>query len=455
LPLPAGTPRRLGDLVGREPTWAPDGHLVFALGKDLYRAEHDGSAAKKIATAPNFPNRIRFSPDGAWIRFTAADPTSLTSILMEMRADGSGMRPLLPGWNNPPQECCGSWTRDGKYYIFLSTRNFVSNVWIQPEKFGFWRKVSREPMQLTTGPLQFSDVIPSRDGKKLFVIGVQPRAELVRYEAKSGNFVPYFGGISAGDVDFSRDRKWITYVAYPEGTLWRSRLDGNERLQLTDPPMAAALAHWSPDGQQIAFSGISPGKPWKVFLISRDGGNPQPVTSDDQPETDPAWSADGTKLAFGINGIAGPDQTFIQVLDLKTRQVSRLASSQGIFGPRWSPNGLSIAALSYDGTKLLLFDTESQHWRQLMALNALIGYMAWSADGSYIYFDTLNTPDPGYFRLRVSNSKLDRIVSLKDIRTYPSQFGPGSWTGLGPGETPLFPRDISTQEIYALDLELP
>src|SRR5260370_11293708 len=78
LPLPAGTPRRLGDLVGREPTCAPDGHLVFALGKDLYRAEHDGSAAKKVATAPNFPNRIRFSPDGAWIRFTAADPTSLT-----------------------------------------------------------------------------------------------------------------------------------------------------------------------------------------------------------------------------------------------------------------------------------------------------------------------------------------------------------------------------------------
>jgi serine/threonine protein kinase/Tol biopolymer transport system component len=453
--VPAGTPRRLGDLAGHAPAWSPDGHLVFALGKDLYRAEHDGSSPKKFATAPNFPNHIRFSPDGARLRFTAADPSSLTSVLMEVRADGTDMHPLLPGWNNPPQECCGSWTPDGKYYVFLSTRNLVSNVLILPEKSGFWRKVSPEPLQLTTGPLQFSDVIPSRDGKKLFVIGVQPRAELVRYEGKSGNFVPYLGGISAGDVDFSRDGKWVTYVLYPEGTLWRSKLDGSERLQLTYPPMAAALGHWSPDGQQIAFSGISPGRPWLVFFISRDGGSPQSATSGDQPVTDPTWSADGTKLAFGINTIAGPDQTFIQVLDLKTHQVSRLSGSQGIFGPRWSPNGRSIAALSYDNTKLLLFDAETQQWRQLIAMPGLIGYMAWSADGSYIYFDTLNTPDPGYFRLRVSDSKLDRIASLKNIRTFPSQFGPGSWTGLGPGDAPLFPRDISTQEIYALDLQLP
>jgi serine/threonine protein kinase/Tol biopolymer transport system component len=454
LPLPAGTPRRLGDLVGRAPAWAPDGHLLFAMGSDIYVAEHDGSAPKKFATAPNPPTKIRYSPDGARIRFTSADPNRLTSILMEVHADGSDMHPLLPGWNNPPQECCGSWTPDGKYYVFLSTRNLVSNVWILPEKSGFWRKVSREPLQLTTGPLQFSHVVPSKDGKKLFVVGVQRRAELVRYEAKSGHFVPYLGGISAGDVDFSRDGQWVTYVLYPEGTLWRSRLDGSERLQLTSPPMRTALAHWSPDGQQIAFSGSYAGK-WKVFVISRDGGNPRPVTSGDEQETDPTWSADGTKLAFGINSVAGPAQTFIQVLDVKTHELSHLSGSQGLFGPRWSPNGRSIVALSYDNTKLLLLDTASQQWRQLIAMPALIGYFAWSTDGSYIYFDTLSTPDPGYFRLRVSDSKLDRLLDLKGIRTFPEEFGPGSWTGLGPGETPLFPRDISTQEIYALDLDLP
>jgi hypothetical protein len=58
--------------------------------------------------------------------------------------------------------------------------------------------------------------------------------------------------------------------------------------------------------------------------------------------------------------------------------------------------------------------------------------------------------------VEIKNPKVEKIVSLKPIKQYPSQFGPGSWTGLGPGETPLFVRDIiSTQEIYALDWQLP
>jgi hypothetical protein len=48
-----------------------------------------------------------------------------------------------------------------------------------------------------------------------------------------------------------------------------------------------------------------------------------------------------------------------------------------------------------------------------------------------------------------------RPVDLKKIRLFTSQFGPGSWTGRAPGQIPLLPRDISTQEIYAFDLQLP
>ena len=59
----------------------------------------------------------------------------------------------------------------------------------------------------------------------------------------------------------------------------------------------------------------------------------------------------------------------------------------------------------------------------------------------------------GYFRLR-SDSKMEKLVDLKKIRLYRVQFGPSSWTGLGPGGVPLFPRDTSTQEIYAFDLHL-
>ncbi len=62
---------------------------------------------------------------------------------------------------------------------------------------------------------------------------LQPRVELFRYDVEARRFDAYLPGLSPGPVDFSFDRKWITYVLYPEMTLWRSKLDGNEKMQLT------------------------------------------------------------------------------------------------------------------------------------------------------------------------------------------------------------------------------
>jgi len=175
------------------------------------------------------------------------------------------------------------------------------------------------------------------------VTGVQPRAELVKYDARSGEFIPFLGGISAGDVDISRDGQWVTYVSYPDGILWRSKLDGSERLQLTYSPAQAALAHWSPDGKQIAFSATTPGKPWKVFLIGKDGGSPQVVTTDEVSEADPTWSADGKRLAFGVQT---GSTSMIRMFEVETHKVSQLAGSHNVFAPRWSPNGRYIEDLA-------------------------------------------------------------------------------------------------------------
>jgi dipeptidyl aminopeptidase/acylaminoacyl peptidase len=278
----------------------------------------------------------------------------------------------------------------------------------------------------------------------------------VRYDEKSGDFVPYLGGISASDVDFSRDGQWVTYASLPDGTLWRSKLDGSSRLQLTYPPMQAALAHWSPDGQEIAFSGEVPGKPWKLFLVPKDGGSPQPVTNDQVVETDPTWSHDGSTLAFGHVDQVNREQTWIQLLDMKTHQLSQLPGSKGIFAPRWSPDGRYIVGItSGDFDKLMLYDVNARKWSQLHTIARTFGYLAWSRDSSSIYFDTILDSQSGYFRFHISDSKLEKIIDLRKVHQFHSQFGPGSWTGLGPGDVPLLPRDISTQEIYAFDLQLP
>ncbi len=458
VPVPGGSPHRLGDVLGHDAVWAPNGKLLFAKGNDLYVAEHDGANPRKLATAPDLPGGFRFSPDGTRIRFTVLGQVNNTAAIWEARADGGDMHPLFPGWNNSPSECCGNWTADGKYYVFQSFKGGSNNIWVVSERSVWWEKVAHEPVQLTTGPLQFSSPLPSKDGKKLFVVGAQGRAELVRYDAKSGEFVPYLGGISAGETDFSRDGQWVTYVTYPDFTLWRSKIDGSARLQLTNSSNSspAALPHWSPDGQKIAFSGATIGKPWKLFLISKDGGSPQALTTDEVQEADPAWSPDGRTLAFGHLDPVSAEKTFIELLILETHQISQLPGSQGIFGPRWSPDGRYIVAISYDNHKLMLYDVRNKTWRQLAAdPNWVLGYLAWSRDSLYVYFDTTYGTDNGYFRLRVSDSKLERICDFKRIRLFPNLFGGQPWTGLGPNDTPIFPRDISTQEIYALDLQLP
>jgi serine/threonine protein kinase/Tol biopolymer transport system component len=459
VPIPAGSPRPLGQVSAHDALWAPNGKLIFAKGNDIYIAEYDGENPRKIATTRDVPGSMRISPDGARIRFAVSNFINGTSELWEVRTDGSGIHPLFPRWNNPPNECCGNWTPDGRFYVFQSTRDGATNIWIVPDQSDWWRKVSREPVQLTTGPLQFAGPLPSKDGKRLFMTGVQQRAELVRYDAKSGDFAPYLGGISAGDVDFSRDGQWVTYVSYPDDTLWRSKLDGSARLQLTYPPMRTGLGHWSPDGQQIAFAGALPGKPWKVCLISKDGGSPQSLASktEELQEADPTWSPDGNTLAFGHSGFGSDSNVaLIELFNLKTHEISQLPGSDGFFGPRWSPDGRHIVALSQDGSKLMLCNVKDHQWRQLdMKLNSF-GYIAWSHDSAYVYFDTILRSDSGYYRVRISDAKLEKLADLSKIRGFPIQFGGnGTWTGLGPGDVPLLSRDISTQEIYAFDLQLP
>jgi Tol biopolymer transport system component len=453
LPLPSGAPRRLGDIASNNATWSPDGHhLVFCNGSDLYQANADGTDPHKLITVSGTPMTLRFSPDGTRIRFTIRRPDG-SSSLREIRVDGSNLHPILPGWHNPPSECCGAWTPDGRYYFFLNSTPSEANVWAIRESRGLLRKRSSAPLQVTTGPLSFSSLVPSADGKKLFVSAVQDRGELVRYDPKSKQFVPFLGGISAGELDFSRDGNWVTYVSYPDKTLWRSRVDGSDRLQLTYPPVLAGLPHWSPDATQIVYVDIQPGRPYQTFVISAKGGAPQGVLADNVPQIDATWSPDGTKIAFGRANTGGATQ-IISIVDLVTHQISTVPGSKGLFSPRWSPEGQHLAALSSDSTKLLLFDFKAQAWSDWITEPGAVGYPNWSQDGSYLYYDNTFTDHPTFRRVKVGQTHSELLFDLKGLNRYsvPPAYG---WSGVAPDGAALFTRDLSTDEIYALDLYLP
>ena len=128
-----------------------------------------------------------------------------------------------------------------------------------------------------------------------------------------------------------------------------------------------------------------------------------------------------------------------------------MAHAAQLFSPRWSPDGKYIAAITTDSQKLVIFDRATQQWADLVSMP--IGYPSWSHDGQYVYFDTTLTEDPALYRVRISDRKLERLVALTGSQRFWGQFG--SWTGLAPDDSPLIVRDTSSQEIYALDWQLP
>lgn len=452
LPLPSGPPRRIDNFRSDSLDWSRDGSLAaFSVGPDIFLANHDLSEPRKIATAAGQVLGLRFSPDGRRLRFDLVDPGNSSRSLWEVARNGSGLRQLLPGWNTVPRECCGNWTPDGKYYLFGSFRDGRESIWALPEK-SFWLSRTPQPVQLTNGPLDFQFPLVSKDGKRIFVIGSQPRCELVRYGGEAG-FEPYFDGKSIRDLTFSADGKWMAYVSVPEAQLWRSRIDGSERLQLTPDGMNAGLPRWSPDGKQIVFMGTDFKTDWLAYLVSSDGTGLRKMNPGIDSAYDPGWSADGKSIVFTLEPGGDPSsrlQKGIAIDDLGTGKISPLPDATHLFSPRWSPDGRYIAAITNDSLKLMLFDRVSQQWQDLVNLvNLPIGYPSWSHDSQYIYFDTTLNEDPAFFRIRISDHKLERLFSLSGMRRYWGPFGP--WTGLAPDDTPLLVRDISNQEIYALD----
>jgi Tol biopolymer transport system component/predicted Ser/Thr protein kinase len=454
LPLPTGSPRRLGDIMGSFGSWSPDGkQMVFIKGADLYLANSDGTSPHLLVTSQGVALAPAFSPDGSRIRFSVLGQANTTS-LWEVRADGSSLHQLLVGWHTPPTECCGRWTADGRYYVFESSTRRANNIFALAEPTSIFRKISHTPVQLTNGPILYSSVVPDVSGRKLFVQGVQQRGELVRYDAAGKQFVPFLEGISASDVAFSRGGKWVTYVTVPDSQLWRSRVDGSERLQLTYAPAVATLPVWSPDGTQIAYISAQLGKLWKIFLVSAQGGSPEELLPENVGELDATWSPDGAQLAFGRLSTMNTGTKDIQLVDVKTRQTSTLPGSTGLFSPRWSPDGRYLLALSVEGShKLMLYDFKTQKWAEWLTEANGVDYPQWSADSRYVYYDNFVTGNPKCHRVKVGDNHPEDLFSLNGLRRY---FGTwGSWSGQAPDDSRLFVRDVSTQEIYALDVDFP
>ena len=449
-PVPAGLPRRIGAMTARDASWSPDGHeIAFTRATELYVSSEHGTDIRKLADLPGIGWRPRWSPDGRRLRLTVANIERNTQYLWEVSVDGSRSERLLPGWSKPPFECCGVWSPDGNWFVFQATRDGRTDIWSLREtrSAGFLPKRVPAPVQISHGQINSLAPVFSPDGKKLFIIGRQLRGELQHFDSSSGEFIPYLNGMSVDFVEFSRDGKWLLYVAFPEGTLWRSRADGSERLQLTFAPLQVLVPHWSPDGRRILFHGLG-GERDEIYMIPADGGEPSPVAKESGKQImNETWSPDGNSIAYSDYPffVADPYRVKVHILDLKTKHVTDIPGSEGDFAPAWSPNGRYLAASSVRGSRILVFDFQTQQWSDMAEGWDL---KKWSADSRYLFF-MRHGDDPAIVKLSVRDRKTEKVVSLKGF----DQTGrlPGLEFSLDLNGSPMLLKDTGTQEIYSID----
>jgi Tol biopolymer transport system component/DNA-binding winged helix-turn-helix (wHTH) protein len=460
LPLAGGTPRRFGDVTAGDAVWSAEGRDVFfAKGSALYVVSNDGTASRKLVDLPGQILHLSRAPSGSVLRFSLRSSRTGSFSLWEVWTDGSNLHPLLKGWKPDAGwlegEFGGAWTPDGRYYLFTSTRGGQTTLWAIRERVDLLHRTGSEPVALYEGPLFLAVPLVDMKSRKIFVVGDEPESrELLRYNAELGRFEPYLQGMPVRWVKFSPDGKWVAYVRASDLTLWRSRADGSDRLQLTFPPLRTFTPDWSPDGRLLAFAASAPGSPSNIYTISRDGGIAQQILTDRDNQWDPNWLGKGKTILFGR---VAPSYEFgstgIYLLDTEAKQISLLPGSGEFTKPAVSPNGRYVAGLTGDAKALMLFDSRSGQWAKLAEGEGLQN-LYWSRDSRQILFqDVQQGREQPIQRVRIGNRRVEQIASRdqlfrSDVRVF-------SLTGIALDGSPLVTLIRSKADVYELDAKLP
>jgi serine/threonine protein kinase len=425
LPLPAGEPRHLRISWSGALDMFPDGRVVVTNGNDVFIAAKDGSDTRKLVSFPGRVSDVEASPDGVWV------------LILEIAADGTGLRHIRKGARG---DCCFRWSADANHVLYISKNGSRGDIWAFATKGGLFRR-SNKPMRLTTGPLSYSEAMSSHDPNQIFAVANKDRAELVRYDLNTREFATIFPGESVSDLTYSANGAWVAYSSYPEHSLWRSRSDGTDRMQLTYPPMEVWEPQISPDGTKVAFGSYE----YDVFVVDVSGGEPRKIVEQAQF---PVWSPDGRSLVLAK--IHPERKSFdYEIVDALSGTRTPIPSSTDTVGAVWIDNNLLLAS-TRDFTKLVTFNRKTGKWTDF--LTGSFSNWVVTHDGKYVVLATAG-PEPILQRLRVADHHLETLTALKGF----TRLANLSWTQLrvAADGSPIITRAADNSQIYALNVKWP
>ena len=455
-PATGGTPVKIGDIVSGSTTFSPDGtEIAYHVGNDLLIANANGTGVRKLATFEGQPDSPVWSPDGRSIRFVLNDPLRNTGAIWEIAPDGNNLHSVLPHWQEQPRQYCGTWTPDGRYFLFVDSSQPVSRLFAIREKHDWWRRSPRGPFLLAAETTGSWSPLVSLDGKNVYFYGTNFQSDLATLDPATQHFSAVLRDKRAAMLSVSRDGQWVTYIPDSAAGLWISRFDGSAQRQIQFPGMDGAFPRFSPDNKLVAFTGIKIGIPSSVYVVPANGGTPRLLVPEPASLSDPDWSPDGSRLVVDRDVASAPKQQHSSTLafvDLVTGTVTDLPGAEDLHMPRWSPDGRYIAATRGSRTEVRIFDNASKRWSTL-ATGKGIGFPVWSADGASLYYQDNLAPGEPLYRSQVANGSRTRVASFQSVLD--NGISRCVFVALSPQGDPLIALDRSHSDIFGARLSLP
>ncbi|HEX7288569.1 MAG TPA: hypothetical protein VF532_20460 [Candidatus Angelobacter sp.] len=444
IPVEGGIPTRVGDVQCFYARWAPDNKRIACSHKtEIVVLNADGSKAHTFASFSMPVRQIIWSPGGDRLRYILDDTDAHTYSQWEVGFTPDGKATEAHELSLGPRCCLDwAWTHDGKTFFYVTyDEQLKSHLMAQS---GGSSSATELPVNGT-----IANVTPSRTAKVLYlsIVAGSGRNELLKFNAERATFETFHPGLAADYIAFSPDGRWMTYTSTGGGSLWRSRSDGSQPLQLAPASWEVQVSSWSPDGQRIAFMGKKPGKPYRIYLTDRDGGVPQEASEGDDNQGGPSWSPDGKTIVYGNVFCELTQNCWIRRLNLATRTTETVPGSNGFRTARWSPDGKYIAALRFQARELMLFDLKKRNWR-MRAKSVAGDNIYWTSDSQFVYVDSPRDTRPVVERIRIRDGRRTTIVSLDLLQNVPGALD--TWFGLTPDNSPILSHIYSVSEIYEL-----
>lgn len=420
---------------------SPDGETSASVDGSILVFSRKGKVVNRIVTPPgSHIMNLRWSPNGSRISFALAPLQIDLATLMVTKPSSGSAQPIAQKAIVGEDQQLGTWTRDGKYYIFAAGARDMHDLWATSNPEESQDPDRRSPRRLTNGPMNWVSPTTGSTTGEVYAIGELRRGELASLKGGRQDWQPYWDGVSAYEMDFSRDGKRVAYVHYPDHRLCIAAADGSHRVRLAGVNFEAHQPHWSPDGNRIAFMGRLDGK-WRVVVADAETNRWEQLVPNGPDQGVPTWTGEG-RLVYGDFPDGDAHRIMkLHVFDSRTHKVSVLARSEGLWTVRCSPDGKYLAALRQDSTGLLISRWGSSDWRQILASTNLDD-LNWSADSQRLL--VLRSRH----LLTTLDFSGDHVRHIADVATFP--YASEQWFGLAPDGSVLGLRGVTSQEVYSV-----